>query len=227
MSDYPIFNALPSASQELIEKHLSLVIEANEHVNLTRIASMEEGMLLHVEDSLSALEEVKDAPQGRYADIGSGAGYPGIPLAIATGRPTLLVDSRKKKIDELQRIIGELGLEDSVATYAGRAELLAKTAKGQFSVITARALAKLPVLLELAKPLLKREGLLICYKANIEFEELENAKRVGNLLGMKCVSDRSFTLGKEHNRRILAYQNAGKSKVKLPRQEGQAQRNPL
>ena len=101
--------------QSLIERHLSLVIEANKTTNLTRIDNMDEAMLLHVEDSLAGLEELEQAPSGDYADIGTGAGYPGIPLAIASGRKTTLVDARQKKIKILEGIIKELGLAEQPA----------------------------------------------------------------------------------------------------------------
>ena len=77
----------------LLKRHLELVIEANKVTNITRISTWDEGMLLHVEDSLVGLPEVVAAPEGRYVDLGSGAGYPGIPLAVESGRRTLLVDS--------------------------------------------------------------------------------------------------------------------------------------
>ncbi|BAK45961.1 hypothetical protein EGYY_30240 [Eggerthella sp. YY7918] len=89
----------------LLKRHLELVIEANKTTNITRIASWEEGMLLHVSDSLIGLEEMNEAPSGWYADLGTGAGYPGIPLAIETGRKTLLVDSVGKKTAILDKIL--------------------------------------------------------------------------------------------------------------------------
>ena len=79
--------------KQLIRKHLELVLEANETTNLTRIDTFDEGMLLHVEDSLAGLDEVKQAPPGLYGDMGTGGGYPGIPLAIMTKRETVLIDS--------------------------------------------------------------------------------------------------------------------------------------
>ena len=88
----PLFDSLDGSSQDLIVRHLNLVIKANETLNLTRIDTAEEGMLLHIEDSLTGLEEVSEAPSGLYGDLGSGAGFPGIPLAIATGRETVLID---------------------------------------------------------------------------------------------------------------------------------------
>ena len=68
--------------EDLLKRHLELVIEANKTTNITRISTWDEGMLLHVQDSLVGLPELREAPEGRMVDIGSGAGYPGIPLAI-------------------------------------------------------------------------------------------------------------------------------------------------
>ena len=129
------FKSLDPDKQALIKKHLDLVIEANKTTNLTRIDSHEEAMLLHVEDSLAGLEELNAAPDGRYGDMGTGAGYPGMPLAIASGRKTVLIDTRQKKMNIVQGIVDELGLHDQISTYAGRAELLAQTKRGSFSVI--------------------------------------------------------------------------------------------
>ena len=221
-----LFDELDNESKQLMKRHLELVVKANETTNLTRIANLEEGLLLHIEDSLCGLEEVKSAPDGALADIGSGAGYPGIPLAIATKRPTLLVDSRQKKMKIVQDIVKVLGLSDQIQTYAGRAELLARNRAGEFSVVTARALSKTAVLLELASPLLCPNGQLVCYKANVDQEEMADAERVASIVGMKMVSDRSFDL-EGHSRRIIVFSKSGRPKVKLPRLEGQAQKNPL
>ena len=130
------FDSLPSQQQELIKKHLDLVIEANKTMNLTRIDTVEEGMLLHVEDSLIGLDELNQAPDGLYGDLGTGAGYPGIPLAIASGRETTLIDARLKKTLVLDHFIEELGLVGQVSTFAGRAELLAKTRSKRYVALT-------------------------------------------------------------------------------------------
>lgn len=220
------FDELDENKRQLIEEHLRLVIQANETSNLTRITNFDEAMLLHVEDSLSGLLELNAAPEGLYGDMGSGAGYPGIPLAVATGRKTLLIDARKKKMDILASMIDQLGLQDQIKVYAGRAELLARSHAGEFSVLSARALSKLSVLMELASPLLTNDGLLVCYKSHIEQEEMDDALRVQKLVGMKLNSDRSFMLD-EYERRIVTFRKSGKPRVRLPRLEGQAQKNPL
>lgn len=210
---------------ELLERHLKLVIEANKTTNITRISSWEDGMLLHVRDSLLGLPELLKAPDGWYADIGSGAGYPGIPLAIESGRKTLLVDSVGKKTAILDGFIKDLEL-DAVETYTGRIEDLAREYPARFSVVTARALARLSVLMELASPLLKPAGMLICYKANVSDEELDHARGVQNDVGMKLASDRVANLD-EHTRRIICFEKQEKSRMKLPRKTGMAQKRPL
>lgn len=222
-----IFPTLPKEQQELIIHHLQQVIAANSRINLTRIDTPEEGILLHIEDSLSALPEFQNAPSGLYGDLGSGGGYPGIPLAIVSGRDTVLIDARQKKMITLQSIIDTLGLSDKVKTFGGRAELLARKQPQKFSVLTARALARLSVLLELASPLLCKNGQLICYKANLDDQELFEAKQIEKETGMKLVSDRKLKLNEEIPRRILVFEKYKNPSIKLPRQEGMAQKNPL
>jgi len=221
------FDKLSDDQRELIEKHLSLVIEKNEQTNLTRITNWEEALVLHVEDSLSALEEVNEAPQGLLGDLGSGAGYPGIPLSVVTGRKTVLIDSRLKKMNLVDEMIAELQLGGQISTFAGRAELLARKKGGEFAVLTARALAKLPVLMELASPLLKKGGYLVCYKAKIEEEEVNQALALQKITGMKFASIRDFELIGEYERSIVTFEKASKATVSLPRKEGEAQKKPL
>ena len=212
----------------LLSRHLELVIELNKTTNLTRIDSLEKGKLLHIEDSLVPLEEVNESPNGLYGDLGSGAGYPGIPLAVVTGRKTVLIDMRKKKMEFVDSMLVELGIEDQVKTYAGRAELLARTSQTRFSVITARAVSKLSIIMELASPLLNQNGRLICYKAHIEDNELNHAIDLQKTLALNLVGDRTTTLSDGNTmRRIVVFEKNGKPQMKLPRQEGFAQSKPL
>ena len=212
----------------LFEKHLELVIEANKITNLTRIVSPESGRLLHIEDSLAAVPEVLQAPEGKTADIGTGGGFPGIPLSIATGRPFDLIDSVGKKTAQLDSIIEQLGLSDRISTWHGRIEDLGSERKGQYALVTARALAALPVLLELASPLLKMGGQLISYKSGMYQDELERALAIQNKVGMKFVSVREFMLSdNETSRSVLVFEKASKPKMSLPRRVGLAQKKPL
>lgn len=211
--------------QGLIERYLDRLIEENEKTNVTRITDRDEAMLLHVEDSLVALPEVQDAPAGDYADLGSGGGFPGIPLALATGRQTLLVDSVAKKMQLVQGIVQELGV-GNVSVFAGRIEDLARQRPESFSVVTARALAQLSVLMELASPLLSEGGRLVCYKANPSEEELQHGLSLQEKTGMWLVSQRKLDL-REHTRTILVFEKKGKPLLKLPRKTGFAQKKPL
>lgn len=125
-------------------------------------------------------------------------------------------------------ILDELGLGDQISTYDGRIEELALDRPGSFSVLTARALSRLVSLLELASPLLSKGGQLICYKAHVDDEELEEARAAENLVGMRLVSRRELVLSDgETERSILVFEKVGRGKVKLPRRVGMAQRNPL
>ena len=106
--------------ERLLMADLHAVMRINETMNLTRILSEEGGVVLHLEDSLTGLPFVEQAPAGAYADLGTGGGFPGIPLCIMTGRNTLLVDSVQKKVRALKGVAEELGLAENVDIYAGR-----------------------------------------------------------------------------------------------------------
>ena len=213
---------------DLINKHLELVSYYNNTTNLTRIVDIQHAKILHIEDSLIALKELNESPEGLYGDLGTGGGYPGIPLAIYTGRKTVLVDSVKKKIKILDTIITSLGLEGLISTSSDRIEELSLSKKGAFSVLTARALTSLPSLLELSSPLLQKNGRLISYKAQISDEELKNALSIQEITGMYLDTIREVTLSdNETQRKIITFTKKHNAKIKLPRQNGLAQRKPL
>ena len=108
--------------RKLLDLHLQLVIEENKVTNLTRIIDWDSAQVLHIEDSLVGLPEIENAPSGKYLDMGTGAGFPGIPIAIMTGRETVLADSVGKKTKALDRIINTLDIASHVSTYNGRIE---------------------------------------------------------------------------------------------------------
>lgn len=215
-------------STELIETYLKEIIKVNERINLTRITDEEEARLLHLEDSLSVLEELEDAPEGLYGDLGSGGGFPGVPLSIALGRKTILIDSVKKKMNAVQEIIDRIGLGDQVSTYGGRIEELSIEKSGQFAVLTARALSTLDSLIELASPLLQQNGQLICLKAQVDVDEIEKAQDIESQTGMKLVKKREFYLSDEKTfRTVLVFEKVAEPEVSLPRRVGMAQKRPL
>lgn len=213
---------------ELMNQHLALVLDANKVTNITRISSMEEGYVLHIEDSLVGLAELCDAPEGLYGDLGTGAGFPGIPLAVSTGRTTMLIDSTRKKTAILDTILEKLGVQEYITTYTGRIEDLALDHPRAFAAVTARALSKLSVLMELSSPLLIHDGVLICYKANIDDDEMNHALELQKKLGMYLVSDRDVVLSDgKTRRRIVCFEKKAEPTLKLPRKVGFAQKRPL
>jgi len=204
-----------------------MVLEENQRTNITRIDTWDEGWLLHVEDSLVGVEEVQSAPEGPLADLGSGAGFPGIPLAIVLGRPTTLVESVGKKASILAGFAKELDLEGVIRVFSGRAEELARQEPESYAVITARALSSLPSLMELASPLLMQHGRLVCYKSADIAEELEQALAIQEKLAMRYIGKTDSMLSDgETKRSIVVFEKEGQPTVKLPRREGQAQRKP-
>lgn len=214
-------------NEEVIQEYLEVLLKVNESINLTRITDESDARLLHIEDSLAGLEELNDAPEGLYGDLGSGGGFPGVPLALASGRETVLIDSIQKKMRAVQGILDGMGLNKQITTYGGRIEDLSNERHERFSVLTARALAPLPSLLELASPLLRVGGELICYKAPLE-DELEDALRIQEKLGFELVKKREFLLSdKETNRCILVFRKVKEPSIKLPRRVGLAQKKPL
>lgn len=219
--------ALTEDQERMLMQDLHAVMEINKVMNLTRIVSEESGVVLHLEDSLTGLPYVNAAPTGLYGDLGTGGGFPGIPLAVMTGRKTMLVDSVQKKVKSLEGVAASLGLGDAVSTYGGRIEDLALEKKGAFSVLTARALSALPSLMELAAPLLKMHGRLVCYKAKPSDEELQDACDLQGLLGLEIVEDHGFFLSDGSERRIIVFEKVSKPHIKLPRRVGMAQKNPL
>lgn len=215
-------------TMSLMQRYLDSILESNKVTNLTRITDGEQARLLHIEDSLVGLPEVNEAPTGLYGDLGSGGGFPGVPLALATGRKTLLVDSVKKKMAIVQSALDDLSLSEQISTSSERIEDLPLEYKEKFAVLTARALSKLVSLIELASPLLKKGGRLVCYKAQLSSEELEEALAVQDLVGMKMISQREICLSDgETTRTIVVFEKIGKSRIKLPRRIGLAQKQPL
>jgi 16S rRNA (guanine527-N7)-methyltransferase len=219
---------LRSRDAALLVRHLQLVLAANERLNLTRIDDPERGIRLHIVDSLAPLAEVDSAPRGRYADLGSGAGYPGIPLGVAAGRLAVLVESVGKKAEFLREATRELGLEHQIRVYPGRAEALARQDPGGFSLVTARAVAQLASLVELASPLLMHGGVFVAMKGAPGEEEIAHGDAAGRRVGMQRESVRHLVLPDgDETRTVVRYVKVGEPTVELPRADGRAQHRPL
>src|SRR5258707_14360303 len=205
------------------------LLDWNTRINLTAITDPEEVLLRHFLDSLSLLL-VYDRAETCLLDIGTGAGFPGLPLKIV--RPqwqVVLLEATGKKVAFLQHIIEALQLKDVVALH-GRAEELAHKAgyRASFDVVTARAVASLPTLLEYAAPFCRVGGQIILPKKGDLAEELAQGKRAARQVGAFLKDDVHVTLpGLEDGRRLLVWEQRELCPAQLPRSGAVMARRPL
>lgn len=207
-------------------EHLLYVMQVNEYINLTRITNVHEALILHILDSLSFLPHVQ-VDCGSLLDMGSGAGFPGIPIAACSNLSVTLLDSVGKKIKADNAIIDQLVLKNVHGDH-DRLESFALAHSGQFDYVVARALAPLPMLIEYAAPFLNLNGHLVLSKGNPSSDELESGSKAAAICGFKFVSSEEFELPNNlGHRQILTYIKKSDSKIDLPRSIGEAKRNPL
>lgn len=229
LSDFGIHASDEQLSMLL--RHLDLVVEKNKVMNLTRIVDPTDAIIRHVVDSLLLLPSIDGlglGPDSRFVDIGTGAGFPGIPLAIMIECKGLLIDSVGKKVTAVNEFCRALGIDHFVQGQAVRAEDLARVSGNSFDLVTARAVAELGVLIEYASPLLRKGGHMVVSKARISDEEMDQGTRVGEIVGLHLVSRETYELPDDSgHREILTFIHDAKSKVKLPRNTGMAKHHPL
>ena len=211
----------------LLSRYLDLLFEANATMNLTRIPDRAAGEVQHVADSLTVLPFL---PSGAFslADVGSGGGAPGIPLAIALpAARVLLIESTRKKAAFLERAVAELGLPN--VTVAGeRAEEVANSdCRESFDVAVARAVATMNWLAEWCLPLVKKGGKMLAMKGPRVAEELPGAGHAIRILGGGSADVRPVELPGAENHVIVEIRKVGKTPVKYPRPATQAKGKPL
>jgi 16S rRNA (guanine527-N7)-methyltransferase len=212
---------------EQFSVYADLLIEWNEKVNLTSITDPEEIVVKHFIDSLTLNEFV----QGQsLADIGTGAGFPGVPLKIL--RPELeiyLVDSLAKRLDFLKVVIDSLNLK-GVETVHSRAEDFGRNSKyrDRFDRVTSRAVARLPILLEYAVPILKCNGYFLAAKGSLADEEVNESQKALKILGAEIKNIARFNLGQEaENRAIVVIEKMTQTPKEYPRKAGTPSKKPL
>jgi len=205
------------------------LLDWNTRINLTAISDPDEVLLKHFLDSLSLLMAY-DAPDARLLDIGAGAGFPGLPLKIV--RPhwqVVLLEATGKKVRFLQHLIEVLEIKD-LEGVQGRAEELAHKAeyRASFDVVTARAVASLPTLLEYAAPFCRVGGQIILPKKGDLAEELAQGKRAAQQLGALFKIDFPVSLpGLEDGRRLLVWEQVRKCPAQFPRSGSMMAKKPL
>ena len=211
---------------EQLEKYYELLIEYNKVMNLTGITEKEEVYLKHFYDSLTIAKIINLNNENSLCDLGSGAGFPGIVIKIFyPNLKIVLVDSLNKRINFLNIVIKELGLENIEAIHI-RIEEYAKENKEKFDVVTARAVAPLNILLELGIKLVKPKKYFIAMKGNIENEpDYNNAIKQLNCSLENIIK---FKLPIEESNRSLIKFIKEKSTSKLfPRKYSEVKKRPL
>ena len=218
-------------SVEQLEKfysYMSLLLEWNEKMNLTAITEPNEIILKHFVDSLTILKDISD--NSKVVDVGTGAGFPGIPLSIANESLKItLVDSLNKRLIFLQEVIEKLELKN-VEIIHSRAEDFGQNKKYRenFDFATSRAVANLSTLSEYLIPLVKINGKCICMKASDVEEEINQAKNAINILGGTIEKIEEFKLPESDiGRTIIIINKQKNTPIKYPRKAGTPSKEPI
>ena len=218
---------IDNESMSLLESLVDKTLEANEKFNLTAIKDKESFRELMVYDSLLPLKYVELSENNSVLDVGTGAGFPGLPLAICSNAKYTLLDSTSKKIRHICCVIDEFKLKNVIAISA-RAEDFASQNREQFDYVIARAVAPLNILLELCVPFVKVGGTFIALKGAKSDEELDLAKSAIKKLDIEVVSvnEEELPLSKE-KRTIILFRKLKPTNKKYPRQFSEIKSKPL
>lgn len=216
---------LEDSKISLFEKYRNLLLEWNEKFNLTAIKDLDEIEEKHFVDSLY-LDKFVSLENKTLLDVGSGAGFPGIPLAIA--HPNLkvfLLESNGKKVSFLKEVVKQLDLKN-VEVIKSRAEEFLD--KERFDIVTARAVKELNILLEICIPLVKIGGTFVAYKSSAVDEEISHAKHAYKALDITKVERFDYQLpNSKDNRVLLLIFKTKPTKKKYPRNYSEIVKAPL
>jgi 16S rRNA (guanine527-N7)-methyltransferase len=241
--DYKLYPEMKEFEKELIELKLELsdhqkqqfidyyemLIEKNKVMNLTAITELSEVIIKHFIDSLTLIKVIELKNQ-KLLDLGTGAGFPGIPLKIVfPDLEIVLLDSLNKRLVFLQEVIDKLQLK-KISILHGRAEDYGKNPsyREKFDLCVSRAVAKLSSLSEYCVPYVNKDGFFISYKSGKVEEELISSERAFKLLGAKLEAVNSFLLpGTDIERTLVVIKKVNKTPTNYPRSAGKPSKEPL
>jgi 16S rRNA (guanine527-N7)-methyltransferase len=201
---------------------------AVERASVSSVTEPAQAWKVHVTDSLTGLEIPELRKAGRVGDIGSGAGFPGLPLAIALPRAEVeMIESIGRKCAFIERAAAEVGIANTRVINARSEDLAATEARESYDVVTARAVGRLSTLAELASPLLKEGGVLVAWKGRRAEDEESQLARAADELAMRpeAVLDVGDRAGSRH-RHLHVIRKTGPTPPNLPRKPGIAKKRP-
>lgn len=210
---------------EILAEYMSGILEWNEKVNLTAITEEDDFIKKHIVDSLTicGIEALEKA--GNIIDIGTGGGFPGIPLAVVyPEKKVVLLDSLEKRLNIIEELCEKLGIKN-VETLHARAEDAGQSSEYRegFDLCVSRAVANMSVLAEYTLPFVKKGGCLIAYKGKEIEEELNEAKRSIGILGGEIES----ILDSATEQKLVVIKKVESTPKKYPRKAGDPKRKPL
>lgn len=218
---------LEDTKYEQFFDYMNLILDWNEKINLTAIKEEREFIVKHFVDSLTISSYVKGAK--KMLDIGTGAGFPGIPLKIDNQEiESTLIDSVNKKIMVLNDVIEKLGLHKIEAMHVRAEELAQKDDyREKFDIVTTRAVSSLVTISEYMLPFVKIGGKAICMKGPNIDEELKDAKKAINVLGGEIESIEKIQINEEFERNIIIIKKIRNTDRKYPRGQGKPAKEPI
>ncbi|GAA0102272.1 16S rRNA (guanine(527)-N(7))-methyltransferase RsmG [Paraclostridium bifermentans] len=211
-------------------KYREILVEWNQKMNLTGIEEEKEVYIKHFLDSVAAVKKgyIKDGMS--IIDVGTGAGFPGLPLRICLENSKVtLLDSLNKRINFLSEVCTNINIDD-IELIHGRAEDFGKDEKyrEQYDIATARAVAGLPILMEFCVPFIKVGGYFVCLKGPNADTELEESRKAMEVLGLEFVEKIDVELPEielKHN--IVVFKKVNSTPAKYPRKAGKPVKTPI
>jgi len=216
---------LTDRQAEQFDEYMKFLLEENEKFNLTAITEPNDIILKHFIDSALPYAEIK--AKARIIDVGSGAGFPGIPLKILRDDISLvLVDSLQKRVGFLQQLVKNLGLTKVTCVHS-RAEDYAKLKRESFDYAVARAVAQINTLSEYLLPFVKIGGMVIMYKGQKAEEELKEGKKAITTLGGKISEVLKYSIEDAGERAVILIKKIKNTPVKYPRGRNYPKNKPI
>lgn len=213
---------------EMFASYMDGILDWNKKINLTAIKDKDEFIEKHFVDSVLCWNFKEYSNCDTIIDIGTGAGFPGVPLAILSpDKEFMLVDSLRKRLNVIDELTAECGIENTTTVH-GRAEELARNKKYReaFDICVSRAVANLATLCEYTLPFIKKGGYLLAYKGPDANEELERASKAIKVLGGRYKEIKEVSLeGFQHN--IVIIEKIKETPAKYPRKAGTPSKEPI